>query len=166
MSDRAIADYALLSNCRSAALVSSLGSIDWLCFPDFDSPSVFGRLLDEKAGHWSIQARGMTRSSRRYEEEAMVLRTTFETDSGTADLIDAMALGKDERGHNLGQGAPHCLLRTIVCTAGKVHVDVEYAPRPEYGLVIPLLKVARKLCLLPWWSNNSLPILCLCFGME
>jgi len=140
MSDRAIADYALLSNCRSAALVSSLGSIDWLCFPDFDSPSVFGRLLDEKAGHWSIQARGTIRSSRRYEEETMVLRTTFETDSGTADLIDAMALGKDERGHNLGQGAPHCLLRTIVCTAGKVLIEVEYNPRPEYGLVIPLLK--------------------------
>ena len=140
MGHRAIADYALLSNCRSAALVSSLGSIDWLCFPDFDSPSVFGRLLDDKAGHWSIQPRGMTRSSRRYEEEAMVLHTTFETDSGTTILTDAMALGKDERGHDLGQGAPHCLLRTIACTAGKVQVDVEYAPRPEYGLVIPLLK--------------------------
>jgi GH15 family glucan-1,4-alpha-glucosidase len=140
MGHRAIADYALLSNCRSAALVSSLGSIDWLCFPDFDSPSVFGRLLDDKAGHWSIQARGMTRSSRRYEEQAMVLHTTFETDSGTAVLTDAMALGKDERGHDIGKGAPHCLLRTIVCTAGKVFIDVEYAPRPEYGLMIPLLK--------------------------
>jgi GH15 family glucan-1,4-alpha-glucosidase len=140
MSHRAIADYALLSNCRSAALVSSLGSIDWLCFPDFDSPSVFGRLLDDKAGHWSIQARGIISSSRRYEEEAMVLHTTFQTGSGTAVLTDAMALGMDEWGHNIGKGAPHCLLRTIVCTAGKALIDVEYAPRPEYGLVIPLLK--------------------------
>ena len=54
MSDRPIADYALISDCQSAALVSSEGSVDWLCFPRFDRPSVFARLLDEEAGHWSI----------------------------------------------------------------------------------------------------------------
>ena len=55
MTDRVIADYGLLSDCHSAALVSGEGSIDWLCFPRFDSPSVFGRILDPEAGHWSIR---------------------------------------------------------------------------------------------------------------
>ncbi len=55
MSERPIADYALISDCRSAALISSTGSVDWLCFPRFDSPAVFARLLGEQAGHWSIR---------------------------------------------------------------------------------------------------------------
>ncbi len=140
MNNRPIADYAVLSDCRSAALVNSIGSVDWLCFPDFDSQSVFGRLLDASAGHWSICPRGTAKTTRRYLENTMVLESTFTTDSGTAVLTDGMALGLRERGHDLGRGAFHCLLRSIACTAGDVQVDVEYAPRPEYGLVVPLLR--------------------------
>ena len=125
MDHRPIADYALLSDCRSAALVSSQGSIDWLCFPDFDSPSVFGRLLDAQAGHWSICTQETVKASRRYVEDAMVLQTTFESEHGTAVLTDAMALGPQERGHDLGQDAPHCLLRSIECTAGEIRVDFD-----------------------------------------
>ncbi len=140
MSNRPIADYGLLSDCHSAALVTSGGSIDWLCFPRFDASSIFGRLLDESAGHWFIRVAGNTQVKRRYVNETIVLETTFQSSAGTAVLQDAMALGYGEREHRLGDKAPHCLLRSISCTQGEVEVDFEYAPRPEFGLVLPLLK--------------------------
>src|SRR5579864_286811 len=143
MSDLPIADYALLSDCHSAALVSSAGSVDWLCFPRFDSHSVFGRLLDDSAGHWSICVVGEAKTSRRYLDATMVLETTFETKTGTAVLVDAMALGSQEREHDLGRKAPHCLLRSLSCTQGEIQIDFEYAPRPEFGLVLPLLKAVE-----------------------
>jgi GH15 family glucan-1,4-alpha-glucosidase len=137
-----IADYALISDCRSAALVSTFGSIDWLCLPDFDSQSVFGRLLDPSAGHWSITTQGPVATSRRYLRESMVLETTFVTDTGSAVLTDAMALGEQEREHNLGRAAPHCILRSIECNSGEVQIEFEYVPRPEYGVIHPLLTTA------------------------
>lgn len=139
MSQTPIADYALLSDCRSAALVSRAGSVDWLCFPRFDGPSVFARLLDTSAGHWSITAVDAAEISRRYLERTMVLETTFRTPTGTAVLVDAMAVGRNERGHDLGAEAPGVLLRRVTCTEGTVEIDIEYAPRPEYGLIYPLL---------------------------
>ena len=141
MSTVPIAAYALLSDCRSAALVSQEGSVDWLCFPRFDSPSVFGRLLDRDAGHWSLRLAGATKTSRRYLDATMVLETTSDTSTGTAVLTDAMAMGPNERGHQLGVDSPGVLLRVLTCTKGLVEVDMEYMPRLEYGLIAPLLKV-------------------------
>ena len=140
MSHVPIADYALLSDCRSAALVSRAGSIDWLCFPRFDGPSVFARLLDEQAGHWSLHALGATEVSRRYLDGTMVLETTFRTPTGSAVLLDAMAIGRNERGHELGVDSPGIVLRSISCQSGTVEFDLEYAPRFEYGLIFPLLR--------------------------
>jgi alpha,alpha-trehalase len=72
-----IADYALLSDRHTAALVSRGGSIDWFCVPRFDSPSVFARLLDDDAGHFSVRpAEEPTDSRRRYLDDTMVLETT------------------------------------------------------------------------------------------
>ncbi len=139
MSARPIGDHALLSDCRSAALVTSDGSVDWLCLPRFDSPAIFGRLLDEDAGHWSIRPTGPAHRSRRYVEDTLVLETTFRTTAGTAVLRDALALGRHERGHALGTGSPGMLLRQITCTEGRVTAEISYAPRPEFGLVHPLL---------------------------
>ena len=141
MSRLPIADYAVLSDCHSAALVSRDGSIDWLCFPRFDSPSVFGRILDDAAGHWSITPAGGSpfETTRRYLDDTLLLETTFTTAHGSVTMTDAMAVGRNERGHALGAGAVGTVLRRLVGVEGEVELELEYAPRPEYGLVAPAL---------------------------
>ncbi|MET8583513.1 glycoside hydrolase family 15 protein [Streptomyces collinus] len=139
MSSIAIADYALISDRHSAALISREGSVDWLCFPRFDSPSVFGRLLDEEAGHWSIRPSAPCEVSRRYVERTMVLETTFRTASGTVVLTDALLVGADNGGHRLGVGVPRLLARKVVGVDGEVPMEMVYRPRPEYGLIAPIL---------------------------
>ena len=113
-----IGDYALLSDCRSAALVSRAGSVDWLCFPRFDGPSVFCRLVDPAGGHFGIRPAGDFQATRVYAGQTMALETTFVTGAGTAVLTDAMAVGRNERGHDLGAGSPGVLLRKLACATG------------------------------------------------
>ncbi len=139
MATTPIADYALLSDRHSAALVSRGGSVDWLCFPRFDSPSTFGRLVDEKAGHWFFGATNATEVSRRYLDRTMVLETTLRTPTGSVTITDALAMGFGNRGHELGKDAPHVLLRRATCTEGLVDLSLEYVPRPDYGLKHPSL---------------------------
>jgi GH15 family glucan-1,4-alpha-glucosidase len=136
-----IGDYALLSDCRSAALVSRAGSVDWLCFPRFDAPAVFARLLDRHGGHFAICPAGDFEASRAYLDQTMALETTFWTETGKVVLTDAMAVGRNDRGHDLGAGSPGVLLRRLVCTDGDVDIEVSYAPRPEYGLIHPILEM-------------------------
>src|SRR5260370_20916802 len=109
MSTAPNADYALVSDCRAAALVSRDGSIDWLCFPRFDSRSVFARLLDESAGRWSIHPAGAAEISRRYIEHSMVLEPTFRPATGSVTLVDSLAVGRNQPGHPLGAEAPGVL---------------------------------------------------------
>ncbi len=139
MSSIPIGDYALLSDCHSAALVSRAGSVDWLCVPRFDGPSVFARLLDAEAGHWSIGPVAEAEVTRAYLTGTMALTTRFTTPSGTAIVTDALAVGRNERGHELGYSSPGTLLRQVSCTEGEVEFEVEYAPRPEYGRIYPRL---------------------------
>jgi len=138
-----IADYALLSDCNGSALVSRDGSVHWWCVPRFDSPSVFARMLDDQAGHWSIRPSDDFTVERRYVDRTMVLRSTFATDAGVVAATDALALGANERGHELGQDAPHALLRELTCLSGEVELTVEFSPRPEYGVVTPLIEPAE-----------------------
>jgi GH15 family glucan-1,4-alpha-glucosidase len=135
-----IADYALLSDCSSAALVSRAGSVDWLCLPRFDSPSVFARLLDPDAGRWSIAPVASARVERRYLPGTLIVETTFTTDTGTVRLRDALAFAEGKRGHDLGLDAPHELVRHVEGVAGEVELTLELAPRAEYGLVRPLFR--------------------------
>ncbi|MGH3154907.1 MAG: trehalase-like domain-containing protein, partial [Streptosporangiaceae bacterium] len=137
-----IGDYALLSDCRSAALVSRAGSVDWLCCTRFDAPAVFARILDADAGHFAIRPAGDYRATRAYVDQTMVLETTFRAEHGTAVLTDTMAMGRNDRGHQLGAGSPGVLTRRLQCTQGELDVDVTYAPRPEYGLIYQILEVS------------------------
>ena len=139
MSTTPIADHALLSDRHSSALIDHQGSVEWLAFPRFDSPSVCGRLLGPEAGHWQVAPVAPATTSRRYVGHSLVLETTFTTDTGTLVLTDALAMGPGNEGHGLGSDVPHLLVRRLECTVGAVEVAVQYAPRPEYGLVVPLL---------------------------
>jgi GH15 family glucan-1,4-alpha-glucosidase len=144
VSDTALHRHALLSDCRSAALVTSTGSVDWLCLPRFDSDSVLARLLDDDAGHFSVApaTAGYT-SAWTYKPSGLVLSTTWSGAQGELVVTDAMALGRRERGHDLGRSSPGVLLRRAECTRGSVQVRVEFAPRPEFGLVYPRFTAAR-----------------------
>ncbi|MBG0564057.1 glycoside hydrolase family 15 protein [Actinoplanes aureus] len=139
MSSLPIAAHALLSDRHSAALVTTGGSIDWLCCPRFDSPSVFGRLLDPGAGHWSISPAGEYTGTRRYLDRTLVLETTFRTATGAVSVTDALTMGPDNHGHELGRGVPHLLIRSVTGLTGQTDMNVSYQPRPEYGLLRPLL---------------------------
>ena len=140
---RPIASYGLLSDCTTAALVGSDGSIDWLCLPRFDGPSVFARILDPDAGHWSIRPAGAFTTERRYLPNSLVIETTCTTDNGTVRLLDALVFAEGQRGHDLGLAAPRELLRSVAGVSGSVEVVMELAPRPEYGLVRPLFRQAE-----------------------
>ncbi len=136
-----IAGYGLLADCNTAALVARDGSIDWLCLPRYDSPSVFGRILDPAAGHWSIRPAGAFTSERRYLPGTLVLETTFTTNTGTVKVTDALVFAEGQRGHALGYDAPQELLRSVEGVSGEVELVVELAPRTEYGLVRPLFRM-------------------------
>ena len=140
MSTVPIEDHAFLSDCSSAALITRAGSVDWLCLPRFDSAAVLGRLLDDGAGYFLVRpVDDQARAERRYLPQSLILQTTWTGSSGSVVVRDAMALGSNERGHDLGRSAPGVLLREVTCTDGDVAMTVEWAPRPEFGLVHPRL---------------------------
>lgn len=132
-----IGDYAFLSDCHSAALVSLSGSVDWWCVPRFDAPSVFGRLLGEDAGHWALGPTGAFGIERQYVPETLVLRTLFTTASGSVAVTDLLELEPGARGHEIGLRSPHVLIRQVEGLSGTVEMATEFAPRMEYGLTVP-----------------------------
>jgi GH15 family glucan-1,4-alpha-glucosidase len=139
-----IADYGFLSDCETTALVAPSGSVEWLCIPRVDSPSVFGALLDRDAGWFRIgPADQMVPAARRYIPGTMILETSWGTSTGWIIVRDVLLIG---RWHHDGaelstthQRAPtdydadHVLLRTIRCANGAVQVVLDCAPRFEYG---------------------------------
>ncbi len=140
MSDVPIGDHAFLSDVNTSALVTLDGSVDWLALPRFDSPPVLARLLDDDAGHLLLRPTEQAAIPlRRYLPHSLVLETTWTTTTGRVVIEDAMMLGEDERGHDIGQHSPGVLLRHARCADGEVEMTIEWAPRPEFGLVHPRL---------------------------
>jgi GH15 family glucan-1,4-alpha-glucosidase len=132
-----IEDYAFLSDCQSAALVGIDGSVDWLCFPRFDSPSVFGRILDPKAGRWELAPVGSPHTAREYLPDSLVLRTEYITEIGSAEVLDALVFEPGARGHDIGLRVPHALVRVVRGISGHVEFDTSIQPQFEYGLTSP-----------------------------
>ena len=134
-----ISDYGLISEMHSCALVSKEGSIDWCCFPRFDSAAIFSRILDwHNGGYFQITPRGVRSVNRRYLPETNVLETTFETDTGVAKLTDFMPVHP----HSLPEeplevGAGHKVMRILECVSGSVRFTVDCRPRFDYGTIVP-----------------------------
>jgi GH15 family glucan-1,4-alpha-glucosidase len=122
----------MIGDCHTAALVSKRGSIDWLCFPYFDSAACFAALLGTTDnGHWSISPSEPIRSiRRRYRERTLILETEFETESGSVTLIDCMTPRNE---------TPD-LLRVVVGTGGQVQMNLELVIRFDYGSVVPWVR--------------------------
>ncbi len=137
-----IADYGFLSNCHTGALVALDGSIDWLCVPRFDSPSVFGTLLDRQAGSFRLGPFGVNvPTARTYEPGTNVLSTTWNTPSGWVVVRDALTMGP-RRGKDVitphtrppaDDDCDHVLVRTVLCLSGNVEVELVCEPVFDYG---------------------------------
>jgi GH15 family glucan-1,4-alpha-glucosidase len=128
-----ISSYGLIGDRRSAALVSSTGSVDWCCLPRFDSGALFARLLDPDGGHCSIEAERAP--GRRYLERTLVLETILEADDGARARLLDLFLPSEEAEQS-------CLARIVEGVRGAVDLRVEVVPRFDYGAVAPWLRQA------------------------
>jgi GH15 family glucan-1,4-alpha-glucosidase len=134
-----IGSYGLIGDCHSAALVSSEGAIDWCCLPRFDSGSCFGRLLDrERGGFCAVSVDGdVTWGTSSYIEDTLVLESVVESPRGAVRVRDFFAM----REH--GELEPRReLIRLVECERGSADVELEVAPRFDYGAVRPWLRRA------------------------
>jgi GH15 family glucan-1,4-alpha-glucosidase len=131
-SPRRIDDYALVGDCETAALVGRDGSIDWLCWPRFDSGVCFAALLgDPEHGRWLIAPKdSAVRVTRRYLDGSLILVTTFETENGTVELVDFMP----------PRNGIADLIRQVRGVSGQVDLRTEFILRFDYGSVVPWME--------------------------
>jgi GH15 family glucan-1,4-alpha-glucosidase len=137
-----IADYGFLSDCHTGALVASDGSIEWMCLPHFDSPSVFASLLDRGAGSWRVGPYGVyVPAGRRYIPGTNVIETTWMTPQGWLRVVDALTIGPwhdNEHGSShtrppTDYDADHLIVRLVECIQGQVQVEIVCEPMLDYG---------------------------------
>ncbi|MCA2208962.1 glycoside hydrolase family 15 protein [Nocardia rosealba] len=137
-----IDDYAFLSDCETNCLIASSGSVEWMCVPRPDSPSVFGAVLDRAAGHFRIGPYGVhVPAARRYLPGGMILETTWQTETGWMIVRDALVLGpwhnttsrsRSFRRTPMDWDAEHILLRTVKCVSGTVELEMSCEPSFDY----------------------------------
>src|SRR5947209_14038176 len=139
-----IADYAFLSDCHTGALVAPDGSVDWLCVPRFDSPSVFGSLLDRGAGMFRLGPFGINvPAGHIYEPGTNTLLTSWKAPNGWATVREALTIGPRQGEDNItphtrpptDEDADHMMVRTIACVGGSVEVELVCEPAFDYGRV-------------------------------
>ena len=130
LSYKPLRDYGLIGDMRTAALVGRDGSIDWCCFPRFDSSSVFARLLDDRdGGHWSVSPRATVDATQSYEEGTNVLATRFEAEDGVLRVTDFMPVLE----WNRQLASHHEIHRRLEVPEGEVDVEVVFRPRFDYA---------------------------------
>ena len=137
-----IADYAFLSDCHTGALLAPNGTIEWLCVPRFDAPSIFGAVLDRGAGGFRLGPYGMTvPGARRYEPGTNIVETTWMTPSGWLVVRDALTIGpwegsSDPAAHTrppTDTDADRVLVRTVACIQGSVQIELICEPAFDYA---------------------------------
>ncbi|HEY2529929.1 MAG TPA: glycoside hydrolase family 15 protein [Xanthobacteraceae bacterium] len=135
-----IEDYALIGDCHTAALVGSNGSIDWLCFPRFDSPACFAALLGgPERGRWLLAPAAKIKSTRRrYLDDSLVLETEFRTASGCVRVIDFMPMSEERWD----------VVRIVEGVTGTVAMRMELIVRFDYGSIVPWVRRVKDLLLL------------------
>jgi GH15 family glucan-1,4-alpha-glucosidase len=131
-----IGDYALIGDCHSAALVSREGAVEWCCMPRVDAGSMFARLLDrERGGHCSIRLVAGEPGDRAYADDALVLETTLHGEAGDGVLSDCLTVREGG-----ARDPDNQLLRVVECRRGTIEVEIDIAPRFDYGSVRPWLR--------------------------
>jgi len=147
--------YCFIGNCRAAALVSRHGSIDWCCFPEFDSPAIFSALLDKKkGGYFSIAPFEKYQSVQHYIANTNVVETTYTTSNGKTTLTDAFVVATEaEKTKSLFPD--HEILRVVTCTAGSVQFKLEYNPATYYGKFDTRLEQNKNTGIKFSWKENS-----------
>ncbi len=132
MTETAISEHGLIGDLHTAALVSTDGSIDWFCCPRFDSPSVFGALLDEqRGGHFRVRpAQGPYTTKQLYHPDTAILVTRFLTEAGVGEVVDFMPVSSTREVTD-----NHRIVRMIRCVRGEMTFEADIAPRFDYGRV-------------------------------
>lgn len=152
-----IGDYGLIGDCRTAALISRQGSIEWCCLPRFDSGAAFARLLDrDRGGYCSVAPRGNRwTSTRRYVDDTLVLETTFEARGGNVTVYDFFALGTENEDEHSSR-----IIRIVEATRGAVEMEIRIAPRFDYGEVLPWIRRRGRHLFSAIGGNDGLIVWC------
>ena len=130
----AIGDYAIIGDCRTAALVARSGAIEWLCLPSFSGPSIFAAILDRRGGGaFTLHPKGAHASQRQYLGETAILETTFSTVTGLVRVRDFMSIGDGNHRWATTLQPQRELIRLVECLDGTVDMVTTVEPRPDYG---------------------------------